>query len=470
MGLRFLLILSVIFFAQPLKAFDGKSSNSFKEQGGLSLEKALQLALLNSPAIKKSLLEIDISKLEHKKALSMFFPRIDSRLEYTGGDSPSSYLFKKIDERKLPGNTDFNHPGRFDNFEAGISAVMNIYNGGKSRSLIRAYKKGIKSKKLFHEDVKNHLAFSIISLWYDLLSALDLVGIAENSVSSVSEQVRIKNVQFLGGTALKSDLLSLKARLSQAKEELLSAHTKVRIIKTELAWKMGIDPLIDFQIENKDFKIDISLCDLGGKKIETAFENHPVFLASLENIKACELKVEKERAGLFPKLDLKLDYHTGDEDMQFSKSRENWQAGIYASLNLFNGFATKADIEKAIKRLEIEHENKRQVIIELKKEIKKALLNLELAVERESVSKERKNEAEASFKLVKKQYSGGSVSITRFLESELSMNRAMASERVSFYEKKKAKAFVLKSTGTLFKELMQNQIKFKVNGDLNENL
>lgn len=453
MGLRFLLILSFIFFAPPIKAFDGGWSNPLKEQGELSLEKALNLAFLNNPAIKKSLLEIDISKLEHEKALSMFFPRIDSRLEYIGGDSPSSYLFKKIDERKLPENTDFNDPGRFDNFEAGISASMNLYNGGRNISLVKAYKKGIISKELFHEDVKNHVAFSIISLWYDLFGALDLVKIAENSVVGVSEQVRIKNVQFLGGTALKSELLSLKARLSQAREELLASKTRVRIIKTELASQIGIDPLLDYQIEKNDSKLDISLPDLNGKKMETAFENHPVFLATNENIKACELLVKKEKSGLLPKLDLKFDYYTGDEDLHFLKSRENWIAGVYASLNLFNGFGTKAEIEKALKKLEMEYENKRQVVIELKREIKKAWLNLELAVEREIVSKERKNESEASFKLVKKQYTGGSASITRFLESELSMNRAMGSERIAFYEKKKAKAFVLKSTGILFKQI-----------------
>jgi outer membrane protein len=54
------------------------------------------------------------------EAVSAFWPVIDVYGEYLQGNAPSAYLFKTIDQRKLPPNTDFNNPGWFENYEVGI--------------------------------------------------------------------------------------------------------------------------------------------------------------------------------------------------------------------------------------------------------------------------------------------------------------------------------------------------------------
>ncbi|MCB9494579.1 MAG: TolC family protein [Desulfobacteraceae bacterium] len=418
----------------------------------MSLEEAVKTALEMNPQVKKALYDTRGYLADYDNAVSQFMPEISAYAEYLNGDAPSSYLFKKIDQRKLPENTDFNDPGSFDNFETGISAKMRLYNGNRTINSKKMAEQGIDAGKFMEDEIKNSLIFSVISVWYDILSAKDFVRIAKESVDAIEEQVRITRIKLKGGSALESDLLSLKARLLASKEDFMEAKNRCRIMRINLALITGLDPETEVDASEDDFQINeipLNYNDL----LEKSLKNSPYLKALKKQTEIAGLKQRIEKGGLLPVVDLKADYYHDDSDFKFSKDRANYRVGVMMGVKIFDGFSTSSRIKKANAMLKKAMENERQVLLQIKMRARKAFFDYELAGEKLKTAKLQKQEAEASYNLVRKQYEGGSADITRYLNAELARNSADIAERSAYYQTKKARAAMAEVAGLLYKSV-----------------
>jgi outer membrane protein len=97
----------------------------------LTLQDVLDIARDNNPDLLMALARIERARAMLEKSAAPFYPQVNVYTEYLQGDAPSAYLFKSIDQRKLPPDADFNDPGWFENYESGISAGINLFNGGR---------------------------------------------------------------------------------------------------------------------------------------------------------------------------------------------------------------------------------------------------------------------------------------------------------------------------------------------------
>ena len=61
-------------------------------------------------------------------------------------------------------------------------------------------------------------------------------------MTTVETQLRIMQVRYEGGGALKSDILSLKVHLAQAKEDLVRAENNYSLSIAAVASLLGLDP------------------------------------------------------------------------------------------------------------------------------------------------------------------------------------------------------------------------------------
>jgi outer membrane protein TolC len=447
----YFVFISGVFASEEVSLTETFQRTAEKEK--INLADAVEKALNNNPQIKKALHNIESLRADRKDAFSGFMPEISTYIEYSAGDSPSSYLFKKIDQRKLPGNVNFNDPGRFDNIEAGITAKIRLFNGGRTLRSGRMAEKGVESGKLMADEIRNDIVFAVSSAWYDMLSAKDMTEVAKESVDALKKQVRIAEIKLRGGSLLRSDLLSLKARLSSSEESLLQAKNRLEIIKSELASIMGFDPgiKIDFSDDSEFLMKDLP-SDYHQGFVE-AVEKRPFYKAVEKQTEIAQLKKKVRKGGYLPTLDFKADYYHDDPDFEFSRERQNWRAGMVLGWKLFSGFSTQAGVEKAEAEAGEAYETRRKVLLDIKTEVRKAFLNMELAEKRLKSAKMQKQYALSSFELVKEQFEGGSADITRYLEAELAASRAKKAQTNAFYNKKKAKAAAARAVGLLYSEV-----------------
>lgn len=414
--------------------------------GPLSLLQAIETALQNNPEIDMAVARIQQSEALIDEALASFWPVVSTFMEYMQGDAPSAYLFRTIDQRKLPQGVDFNDPGWFENYEVGLKAGFNLYNGGRDLLRKRMAETGLEIHELDHQSVENAVIASVIEGYFNVLAAEDFMQIAGESVTTVGTQLKIMRVRYEAGGALKSDVLSLEVRLAQAREGLVRAKNNDRLTIAALANLLGLNP--DAALSCKeDQVVPLELPPDYESGIVQALANRPELQKVRQQIIQARMALDVARAGYFPRLDAQGRVYYDDPGLSFSNDRRNWTAGIILNWDLFTGFSTRARMGKEKAVLEEMMAADRKTTLSIQLDLKTAYLKLAESEARLEVTKASVAQAEESLRLVKKQYEGGSATITRYLDAELARNRARIRTAAACYDREKARAAVGRALG-----------------------
>jgi outer membrane protein len=472
-------------FASPGVQRAGKNGKNGVLPATLTLAKAIEIATENNPDRVQGHWRVEQARAMRAMADAAFWPQLSVYTEYMQGDAPSAYLFKKIDQRMLPPDVNFNDPGWFRNFESGLRGEMNLFNGFRDHLAMQAAQMDVEISRSSHTQVLNDLTAEVIKAYYDALAAGDFIGIAQASVETAAEQLRIVRVHYEGGAVFKSDVLSLEVRLAEAQEQLVSSRIRSRLARAALAHLMGHDPAllagdaqsgaeIDARTESEidarteagidarteaeiDARTDaIQLMETTWRPVIPEHYEQGLVLAMAQRPELLQAhrQVEKTRYGLFaargaylPRLDLMAAYYLNDPSMDYNLDRENWTAALLLTWDIFSGFSRSAGVDRARAMLRQMSAAERQAILQVQLDVKRSYLNLNEAAARHAVAERSKRSAEESFRMVREHYQGGAVPISRYLEAELDRNRTRIRSTAAYYDQMKANAEVARAIG-----------------------
>ena len=412
----------------------------------LTLQDVLAIARDNNPDLLMAMARIERARAMLEKSAAPFYPQVNVYTEYIQGDAPSAYLFKTIDQRKLPPGTDFNDPGWFENYESGVSAGINLFNGGRDNLNHEMAKTGVTISELDRDAIENQVMATAIAAYYDVLAAGRFSTVANESVDTTRSQLRIMDVRFKSGGALKTDLLSLRVRMAETEEILVQSRNRQRLAKAALAEILGVEPDVPFGVVAAQARA-IDIPDDPFAAMDYALVHRPELAGLREKLRRSKMAVDAARAGYLPQVDFMARYYVDDPDMKYSTDRDNWTAGLYLNWKIFDGFATRSDRAEALSQLQETMAADRKTLLAVKFDVKKAYLNLNEAQERLKVATSNVETARETYGLVKKQYEGGAADITRYLEAELAYSRARMRETTAYFDREIARAHIARSIG-----------------------
>ena len=415
-------------------------------QGKLTLLEALDIARANNPELLMAVARIEGARALMQKSAAPFYPHVNVYTEYLQGDAPSAYLFKTIDQRQLPPDIDFNDPGWFENFESGLNAGINLYNGGRDSLNREMAKTGVSISQLDRDGLENQIMATVIGAYYDVLAAAQFTFVAHESVETTRSQLEIMQIRFQSGGALRTDLLSLQVRMAEAEEVLVQSRNRQRLAKAALAEILGLEPETPFGLVNAP-EHALEVPEDSFSALEDALNQRPELAKVRARLRQSKMAVDASRAGYLPQVNLMARYFADDSEMKYSRDRDNWTAGLYLNWNLFDGFATRSSRAEALSRLQETLAADRKTLLAVKFDVKRAYLNLNEAQERLNVAAANVETARETYGLVKRQYEGGSATITRYLEAELAYNRARMRETSAYFDREKARAQIARSIG-----------------------
>jgi outer membrane protein TolC len=416
----------------------------------LTLKTAITTALENNPDIRMTRTLIKKAEASVKKTEAVFWPRVTAFSELSAGDAPSAFLFKTIDQRKLPPDIDFNDPGSFTNMEVGIMAGINLYNGGKNRLEKQLAQKKLADRTALALQTENDRIAAVIQMFFTALKAREYTVIARTSVQTVEEQLDMMMVRFRGGSVLKSDILSLKVRLAEAKKNMVESKNTFATTLTALATLLGHTPGHSFSLDpDPDSTCVVSFPVSIDQAWALALEKRPELHRAKQQIDMARTAVSLAASGYRPRVDLQARWYMDSDDLSYNRSNDNYTAGLNFAWNLFDGFATRAQIAEARHELERALEARKKIRMQIYQDVKQAYLQHENAQQRLLVARSSVEMAEASLHIVKKRYNGGAEPVTRYLEAELDRTRAGINRAAAFYDGKTAKIEIARAIGTL---------------------
>jgi len=350
----------------------------------LNLEEALKIAENENPEIRRERITLDIKKLEEKKKMKAFLPKVS--LSIDGGDTA-------YDDNLNP----------FDK-SAGVEGkiYMPLFTGGK---LTNEYKKSkLESEKASLTNVllKYDIRKNVIAKYFEVLNLKKQADILEGvNITLNKQRERLEKLYNNNKLVKKSDVLRVQSDILSNEVTLLGVKQQSEIKTYELQILLGIsmdEPLNIAEFDYKTLNLNKFLLD---DDITKALNEGSKVKKTEIDFKESEIDVNIARAAYYPKVGLGFE----KDFKRDSDGLDSYRIGIGVNWNVFNWGADMdtvaqnqykvdqavIDLTKMKDEVKLELKEKYSNMITLSKQLEAQEMKVEIANENATIDTLRYN-------------------------------------------------------------------------------
>jgi outer membrane protein len=376
-----------------------------------TLERSLDYALAHNPDARIAQQRIAAVQAGLEQANSAFWPKLQIESSYTRTDNPMLAFGSILNQRSYSSSLNFNDVPDVDNLNARGVVTVPIYAGGRNVAGRQAAKANTEAAKLERAAVRNALGFEVSRAFHTVLKTGQFIRATEAAVNSFESNLGIASKRLDGGTLLKSDVLDVEVRLTQAREDLVRARNANTLAVRALRNLLGIE---EGEFTVADTAPAVSVPNSGD------FAQRPELAAARERESAAQAQVRGMKSGYQPRVSAfgSLDYDYGWVNDGDGKS---YTAGVLLQWDLWDGFSIRAKTREAKANLESAHEEQRKLRLALDFEVEQARLELKAADERLAVSTKTVEQATESASMTRNRFEQGLALSTQLIDSETAL-------------------------------------------------
>jgi outer membrane protein TolC len=386
----------------------------------LTLEQCINIGIQNNPKFQSSQFFVEENKTKVDEAYSGYYPTVNI--------NSNADTFSKN-----------NGSQRYDNFNTGISASYNLFNGFRTKASYNAAKNNYDANTYQHESNKQDLTLNIIYGYYKTLQAERILKSAEEAVKNSKLHLEFAIAKQKAGMATRSDVLKSEVELSNAELNKIKAANTLLNTKGNLNQLMGLP-------SNNLIEIVDDLSDLNENIVQSydlLFEeaiNSRTEIKSFQSLMNAQKNyIQLAKGGYYPSLSANANYNFAGEEI--SGMQKNWWLGMTLTIPVFKGFSTKARVsgeELALKGLDKDFEALKQ---QIGQEIWSAYLAVKESYERIETTSKGLESARENLSIVEGEYKEGIGSIiqltdaqTTFVTAEQNYIQSVADYKISLAE------------------------------------
>jgi outer membrane protein len=437
-------VLSLLFVA-PVAGLSNPPA------GKLTLQQAVELALKNHPTVHAAEAYSQAVRESIAVAKAGRYPRVDFSEGFTRGNNPVYVFGSLLTQRQFTArNFDLgllNAPPPLSNFRTQFTAILPLYDSGKTQHRIRDARLDAATAQRGAERTNQQVIFNVVTSYFDDMLARESVRVAESAVEMANADLARAEARRQQGLTVPSDVLSAQVQLAQTKEDLIRARNGLAMAQASLNVAMGIP-------EDAAHEIEVSVSERtfeGGtlaERQQRALVQRPDYQqVTLQRERAAN-GVSASRAAFLPNVEL---FSAWEEDNQafLTRGGNNWAAGVSVTFNLFNGGADRARLRESKARERWADALREQRASEIRLEVREAFLNLNAARERADVSRESAAQASESLRILRDRYEAGLATIADLLRAENAQSAAERNYLNAVYDHRIAEASLELATGEL---------------------
>lgn len=415
-----------------------------------TLDQAIDYALANNPDLQITAERIGQAEAQLGVALSAFYPQVTAKIGYDHSNNPAQVFSMIVAQRDFNANSinNINNPSYRQNFRPEIIGKLSLFRGGQDYQNSKAAELGISAAEFERSTVRNALIEAVTASYYAYLAAQEAHKVAQDSILAITSELKQSKLRYEAGTVLKSDVLSLEVKLAEAQEAEIRAANGIELTKTGIATLLGLpaDDAITVALVSSmlpEPKMTASFNDL----LELAMAQRPEVKAAANQVEISRRRVKSEQGAYLPKADAYVSYGQNSQSPGFSSSKDNVTAGVSVEMDLFSGLETKNRVSAAERKAAEARETERKTKLAIEQEVKIAFLKLEEALARMRVTEASVRSADEALRLVNEQRRAETVTVTRYIESEVARNKAHSNTIAAHYDALSAEAALKKAIG-----------------------
>ena len=420
-------------------------SFSLSAQSLLTAEDAIRLGLKNNFDIRIARNNAEIAANNRGLGSAGFYPALDAagNVQYltSDQDTNSPFSFGKSDTRAFGGQLEFNWT-LFDGFRMFIDKTKfnRLANLGEAQS----------------RNVIENKVVSILFGFFNLVQQEQLLDVARSTLEISESRLKKEKVRRDVGGSSSTDLLNAQVSYNSDKAALLNQELDVLIARKELNILLGQSPETEIRV-SQEFIVP-PLAHTYAELMAQAEQRNSSLLVARESREIAWNDVNIAKSTFSPRLFLNASYVYGDRVVSSDSPRftedittksTDMGVGLTLSLNLFNGFRNRINLQNArltAKNEELAYQNVRNQLVGLMKEkyetFAKQLALIEL--DEQNIIAARQN-----LQLQEDRYRIGATTSLEFRDAQVNLSRAQIDLIVVRYQARITRLEIEQLTGSL---------------------
>ncbi len=406
----------------------------------LNLEKALEIALSESPTIKVANKEIEKKIYAKKETIAGLFPTIDASGGYT-------YTIKKQRFAMMGQSIEI---GQSNNWNAGLNLSLPIY----APTLYKSMELTAKDIELASESARSsnlNLVNEVTKAYYQLLLAQDSYEVFQKSYVQSEANFEVVNNKFKQGAVSEYDKIRAEVQARNLKPSVISSENAVNLTKLQLKVLIGLDA-------NQNIAIEGNLADYENNMYVEVLNADTANMANNSDLKQMKLQgdmlnkqLQLNQSAYLPTIALSSQFSYISMNDNFKFKDYSWNpystVGITLSVPIYEGGIRsykKKQTQLQIEQLNLNTLNLRRNVDVM---VKNYMNNMHKSVEQLSSNKESVKQAEKGCVIAKKRYEVGKGTILELNVSELALTQSKLAYNQAIFDYLSAKADLEKVLG-----------------------
>jgi outer membrane protein TolC len=405
----------------------------------LTLDEAVRMALADNPALAAAEAGARGAHAGLDEARGSRWPRLEVSTDAGRTTNPVMVFGGLLDqERFSEKNFDvgfLNEPDPLTDYRARVAVSQPLWAGGRIAAGIHGAGQQAQAADLSRERARQELVYRVTDRYTGAVVAGQAVAVRQADLETATKSVGLTRDLYDTGLVVESDLLQARVREAEARAALAEAEKNAAVARSALNLELGREvetPLrLPTELAVPDEAAPANPPDLPALVAE-AKSRRPDLAAARAQVAAARAGLDGARGGWLPEVGWSGAYEAHAES-PFDHPGTNWSVGLGLRWTGFDGFATRARVQKAEAQLE-----QAQHMAELAErgvalEVESAERELEAARLRWKQAREAVTLAEKSVAIVRDRYKEGLTTVVELLGAEAlvsgSRTRELAARR-----------------------------------------
>jgi outer membrane protein len=340
-----------------------------------------------------------------------------------------------------------NNPTIFNRAAGGLTVGQLITDFGRTHNLIKSAQSTTRAQLENERATVQDITLAVEQAFYQALTAQSVLKVAQQTVDT--RQATDQQIGALTSSKLRStlDLSLADVQVSQAKLLVLDAQNALSSAMASLNAILGSDADTQYELVDETPANPQAAPSNTEELVQLAFRARPDLLAQQARFLAAKQFSSAEHDLLRPSISALAV--AGGTPVRADQILSNWYgaAGASVTIPIFNGFEYTARAKEADLRANAAQEQVRNLRDNVARDVRAAVLNAQIALQRIGVTQELLNQANTALELAQARYKVGLSGIVDLTQAQLAQTEAEISLANARFAYQTAIAVVKYQTG-----------------------
>lgn len=442
--------LVIMMFCLPVLVIAQRPDTAKITRHEFSILQAVDYARKNNVNVKNALLDVQIQEQVNREVTSNAYPQINGSGSYTYN--------AKLPVSLVPAEFFGGPPGTFQkiafglkhNMTGGVELNQLLFDGQVFVGL-QARAATMDFSRKYVEVTEEMIKANIYKIYYQLVVSKRQVELLESNIARFEKLLSDTREIYKAGFAEQLDVDKVSVGLTNLQTEKIKALNQINNGYFGLKVLMGM-PVMDELVLTDDLQ-DSDIKEGLLEAIAYQYSDRKEYQYADLGIRLNEYNIKRYKLSKIPTVSLNAYYNQNAQRDKFDFVGGTW-FGISAitlrvNVPIFNGFATKARIEKAQLTLQQSVNTRESLKLSIDNEVETAKSNFRSAVAALDFQKKNMELAEKIYQQTKKKYEMGTGSQTEINTAQTDLKAAQTNYITVLYDAIIARVDFMKATGKL---------------------